>query len=159
MSKSGHLEVDGGKDRVKHNGKKPKLTFAELLAKYKKIMGPNVLISQMLLNIQYCLLDIIMGIGIDKERVFIQRQYILLLSHQCQFHMFHIPLVLILIHRGGGVINRHILLHILDHIMLSMQLQDDYRMQGSHMLKVTILSIKIGMMLKTRKRWSSKFTE
>jgi hypothetical protein len=36
MSKSGHPEVDGGKDRVKHNGKKLKLTFAELLAKYQK---------------------------------------------------------------------------------------------------------------------------
>jgi hypothetical protein len=27
---------NGGKDHVKHNGKKPKLTFAELLAKYQK---------------------------------------------------------------------------------------------------------------------------
>jgi hypothetical protein len=56
------------------------------------------------------------------------------------------------------VIHGHILLHILDHIMLSMQLQDDHRMQGSHMLEVTVLSIKIGV-LKTRKRWSSKLTE
>jgi hypothetical protein len=36
MSKSGHPEVDGGKDRVKHNGRKMKLTFDELLAKYQK---------------------------------------------------------------------------------------------------------------------------
>jgi hypothetical protein len=27
---------NGGKDHVKHNGKKPKLTFAKLLAKYQK---------------------------------------------------------------------------------------------------------------------------
>jgi hypothetical protein len=57
------------------------------------------------------------------------------------------------------VIHGHILLHISGHIMLSMQLQDDHRMQGSHMLEVTVLSIKIGLVLKTRKRWSSKFTE
>jgi hypothetical protein len=36
MSKSRHPEVDGGKDRVKHNGRKSKLTFAKLLAKYQK---------------------------------------------------------------------------------------------------------------------------
>jgi hypothetical protein len=51
------------------------------------------------------------------------------------------------------------LLHISDRIMLSMQLQDDHHMQGSHMLKVTVLSIKIGLVLKTRKRLSSKFIE
>jgi hypothetical protein len=36
MSKSRHLEVDGGKDHVKHNGRKLKLTFDELLAKCQK---------------------------------------------------------------------------------------------------------------------------
>nr|TKW00367.1 hypothetical protein SEVIR_8G104300v2 [Setaria viridis] len=36
MSKSEHPVVNEGKDRVKHNGKKPKLTFDELLAKYQK---------------------------------------------------------------------------------------------------------------------------
>jgi len=36
MSNSGHPTVNGGKDRLKHKGKKPKLTFDELLAKYLK---------------------------------------------------------------------------------------------------------------------------
>jgi hypothetical protein len=36
MFRSRHPEVDGGKDRAKHNGKRPKLTFHELLAKYQK---------------------------------------------------------------------------------------------------------------------------
>jgi hypothetical protein len=36
MFKYGHPEVDGGVDRVKHNGKRPKITFDELLAKYQK---------------------------------------------------------------------------------------------------------------------------
>jgi hypothetical protein len=49
MSKFGHPEVDGGKDRVKYNGKMAKLTFDELLAKYKQIMRPSVLIGQMML--------------------------------------------------------------------------------------------------------------
>jgi hypothetical protein len=49
MYKFGHPEVDGGKDRVKYNGKMAKLTFDELLAKYKKIMRPSVLIGQMML--------------------------------------------------------------------------------------------------------------
>jgi hypothetical protein len=139
MSKFGHPEVDGGKDRVKYSGKMAKLSFDELLVKYqndneaKRANRSNKVKSSRL-------------------------QHVLLLSHQCRFHMLHIPLVLILIHHGGGVIHGHILLHILDHIMLSMQLQDDHRMQGSHMLEVTVLSIKIGV-LKTRKRWSSKLTE
>jgi hypothetical protein len=50
-------------------------------------MMPRVLIGQMMLNIQDFLLDMIKGIGIGKERVFIQRQHILLLSHRCRFHM------------------------------------------------------------------------
>jgi hypothetical protein len=81
------------------------------------------------------------------------------LSHQCRFHMLHIPLVLILIHHGGRMIHGHILLHISYHIMLSMQLQDDHHVKGSHMLKVTVLSIKIGLVLKIRKRLSTKFTK
>jgi hypothetical protein len=125
----------------------------------KKIMRPSVLIGQMMLNIQDCLLDIIMGNGIGKERVFIQRRHILLWGHQCWFHMLHIPLVIILIHHGGGVIHGHMLLYNSNHIMLSMQLQGDHHMQGSRMLKVTILSIKIGLVLKTRKRLSTKFTK
>jgi hypothetical protein len=36
MSKLGYPEVDGGKDSVKHNGRNPKLTFDEQLAKYQK---------------------------------------------------------------------------------------------------------------------------
>ena len=36
MSKSEHPEVNGGKGQVEHNGKKLKLTFDELLAKYQK---------------------------------------------------------------------------------------------------------------------------
>jgi hypothetical protein len=36
MSKCEHPVANGGKDHVKHNGKKPKLTFAEFLAKYQK---------------------------------------------------------------------------------------------------------------------------
>jgi hypothetical protein len=36
MSKSEHPVANGGKDHVKHNGKRPKLTFDELLAKYQK---------------------------------------------------------------------------------------------------------------------------
>jgi hypothetical protein len=36
MFKSGHPEVDGGKEHVKYNGGKLKLTFDELLAKYQK---------------------------------------------------------------------------------------------------------------------------
>jgi hypothetical protein len=116
-----------------------------------------MLIGQIKLNHQDCLLSIIRAIGIGKERVFMQQQHILLLSHQCRFHMLHIPLVIILIHHGGGVIHGHILLHISDNIMLSMQLQGDHHMQGSRMLKVTILSVKIGPVLKTRKGLSSKF--
>jgi hypothetical protein len=73
--------------------------------------------------------------------------------------MLHIPLVIILIHHGGGVIHGDILLHISDHIMLSMQLQGDHHVQGNHMLKVTALSIKIGLVLKIRKGLSSKFIE
>jgi hypothetical protein len=78
--------------------------------------------------------------------------------------MLYIPLVPILIHHGGGVIRGHILLHISDHITLSMQLQDDHHMQGSHMLKTTILSTKISLEFKkekycqaslsSEKRWS-----
>jgi hypothetical protein len=148
-----------GKDHVKHNGKKPKLTFAELLAKYQKdneAKGANrsndAKYSRLPPRHNY-------GIGIGKERVFIQRQHILLLSHQCRLHMFHIPLVIILIHHGGGLIHGHILLHISNHITLSMQLQGDHHMQGSHMLKVTVLSIKIDPVFRTRKRFSSEFTK
>jgi hypothetical protein len=36
MSKSEHPVANGGKDHGKHNGKRPKLTFDELLAKYQK---------------------------------------------------------------------------------------------------------------------------
>jgi hypothetical protein len=36
MSKSEHPVANGGKDHVKHNGKRPNLTFDELLAKYQK---------------------------------------------------------------------------------------------------------------------------
>jgi hypothetical protein len=36
MSKSEHPVANRGKDHVKHNGKRPKLTFDELLAKYQK---------------------------------------------------------------------------------------------------------------------------
>jgi hypothetical protein len=36
MSTSRLPEVNGGKDHVKHNGKRTKLTFDELLAKYRK---------------------------------------------------------------------------------------------------------------------------
>jgi hypothetical protein len=36
MSKSEHPVANGGKDHVKHNGKRLKLTFDELLAKYQK---------------------------------------------------------------------------------------------------------------------------
>jgi hypothetical protein len=36
MSKSEHPVANGGKDHVKHNGKRPKLTFDKLLAKYQK---------------------------------------------------------------------------------------------------------------------------
>jgi hypothetical protein len=36
MSKYEHPEVDEGKDRVKHNGRKPKLTCDELLDKCQK---------------------------------------------------------------------------------------------------------------------------
>jgi hypothetical protein len=125
----------------------------------KKEKRPSVIISQMVLNHQNCLLEIILGIGIGKERVFIQWQHILLLSHQCWFHMLHIALVFILIHHREGVIHGHILLHISDHITLGMLLQDDHHMQGNHILKVIVLNIKIGLVLKIRKRLSSKFTE
>jgi hypothetical protein len=57
------------------------------------------------------------------------------------------------------VIHGHILLHVADHIMLSMQLQGDHHVQGSRMLKVIVLSIKIGLVLKTRKGLSSKFID
>jgi hypothetical protein len=36
MSESEHPVANGGKDHGKHNGKRPKLTFDELLAKYQK---------------------------------------------------------------------------------------------------------------------------
>jgi hypothetical protein len=36
MLRPEHLVGNGGKDHVKHNGKNPKLTFTELLAKYQK---------------------------------------------------------------------------------------------------------------------------
>jgi hypothetical protein len=36
MSKFEHPVANGGKDHVKHNGKRPKLTFGELLVKYQK---------------------------------------------------------------------------------------------------------------------------
>jgi hypothetical protein len=36
MSKSEHPVANGGKDHGKNNGKRPKLTFDELLAKYQK---------------------------------------------------------------------------------------------------------------------------
>jgi hypothetical protein len=36
MSKSKHPVANGGKDHGKHNGKRPKLTFDEILAKYQK---------------------------------------------------------------------------------------------------------------------------
>jgi hypothetical protein len=36
MSKFEHPVANGGKDHGKRNGKRPKLTFDELLAKYQK---------------------------------------------------------------------------------------------------------------------------
>jgi hypothetical protein len=36
MSKSKHPKVNRGKDCVKHNGRKLKLTFDELMEKYQK---------------------------------------------------------------------------------------------------------------------------
>jgi hypothetical protein len=36
MLRPGRFVGNGRKDHVKHNGKKPELTFAELLAKYQK---------------------------------------------------------------------------------------------------------------------------
>ena len=80
-------------------------------------MRPNVLIGQMMLNHQECLLNIIPEVGIGKGKFSIQQHYILLWDHQCQFHMLHIPLVFILIHLRGGIVHGHILLRILDHIM------------------------------------------
>jgi hypothetical protein len=159
MFKSGHPEVDGGKDHVKHNDKRSKPLLMNFWLNKKKTMRPSVIIGQIKLNHQDCLLSIILGIRIGKERVFNQQHHIILLSHQCRFHVLHVPLVFIHIHHGGGVIHGHILLHISDHIMLSMQLQGDHHVQGSRMLKVTVLNIKIGLVLKTRKRLSRNFTK
>jgi hypothetical protein len=91
---------NGGKDHVKHNGKKPKLTFAELLAKYQK--DNEAKIANRSNDVKYSRLPPRHNYENwnRQKRVFIQRQHILLLSHQRRFHMLHIPLVLNLIHHG-----------------------------------------------------------
>jgi hypothetical protein len=93
-----------------------------------------------------------MGIGIGKERVFIPFEPSIPVSYAPYSTSAHH-------YSSWGWSDSSHILHISDHIMLSMQLQDDHHMQGSHMLKVTVLSIKIGLVLKTRKKLSSKFAE
>ena len=97
-------------------------------------MRLNVLIGQTILDHQDCLLNIITGVRIGKEKTFTQQHPILLRGHQCQFHMLHIPLVLIVIHHGGGMIHGHILLPILDHIMWSMQCQENHHVQDNYIM-------------------------
>jgi hypothetical protein len=156
MSKSEHPVANGGKDRVKHNGKKPKLTFDELLAKYqkdndaKRANRSNKVKSSRLSPKHNSGNWNQQGKSFHAAATYSPFESSMLVSY---------ALVTILIHHGGGVIHGHILLHISDHIMLSMQLQGDHHVQGSHMLKVIVLSIKIGLVLKTRKGLSSKFIE
>jgi hypothetical protein len=71
MLRPEHPVANEGKDRAKHNGKKPKLTFAELLAKYQKDNESKRANRSTKVNHQDCLLSIILGNGIGKERVFI----------------------------------------------------------------------------------------
>uniref|UniRef100_K3ZCA3 Uncharacterized protein n=1 Tax=Setaria italica TaxID=4555 RepID=K3ZCA3_SETIT len=86
--------VNGGKDHVKHNGKKSKLTFDELLAKNQKDneakcdnWSNDVKPSRLPPKHNF-------GDWIGKEKGFIQQHHILFLGQQCQFHMLHIPLKL-----------------------------------------------------------------
>jgi hypothetical protein len=112
MSKSEHPVANGGKDHGKHNGKRPKLTFDKLLAKYKK--DNEVKRANRSNKVKSSRLPPKHNSGNwnRQKRVFNQQHHILLLSHQCRFHMPHVPLVFIHIHHGGGVIHGHILLHI-----------------------------------------------
>jgi hypothetical protein len=150
---------NGGKDHVKHNGKKPKLTFAELLAKYQKDNEANR--ANRSNDVKYSRLPPRHNYG-NWNR---QRQSFYSATTYAPFEpsmpvsYAPYPTSVHPYSSWGGVIDGHILLHISDHIMLSMQLQDDHHVQGSHMLKVTVLGIKIGLVLKTRKRLSSKFTK
>jgi hypothetical protein len=111
-----------------------------------------------MLNLQDCVLNIILGTRIGKERVFNQHHHIFLLNHQCQFYMLYIPLMFILSHHGGGVIHGHILFHISDHIMFEYATPRRH-VRDNHISKMTVVSIKISLEFRIRKRLSSKFIE
>jgi hypothetical protein len=87
----------------------------------KKTMSPSVLIGQIKLNHQDCLLSIILGIGIGKGRGFNQ-QLASYSPFEPSMPVSYAPYatLLIVIHHGVGVIHGDIL-HISGHTMLSMQ--------------------------------------
>ena len=74
-------------------------------------------------------------IGIGKKRILMQRVYILIFYHQCQCRGCLPMLMQIDIHHGKGMIQWHILHHILDHLTIIMQLQEDQRSVSYHMFK------------------------
>jgi hypothetical protein len=62
----------------------------------------------------------------------------------------------IIIHLGVGMIQMLIVLHILDHITYNIQLISILILRNNHMTKI-ILFLRIGLELKIRLEWSSKF--
>jgi hypothetical protein len=113
----------GGEGHDKQKGKKPKVTFEQLLAKYHKQIKANDVdqtgnakSSRAYLKPSKSPSKCKSRIGIGEEKSFMHQQHILLLGHQYHYNMVQLLRTFILIHLGAGMIQMLILLHILDHI-------------------------------------------
>jgi hypothetical protein len=123
----------------------------------KKTMSPSVLIGQIKLNHQDCLLSIILGIGIGKGRGFNQ-QLASYSPFEPSMPVSYAPYATSA-HRYSSWGWSDSWGHTPYFRPYHVEYAGDHHVQGSLMLKVTILSIKIGLLLKIRKRLSSKFTK
>jgi hypothetical protein len=114
----------GVEGRDNQEGKRPKVTFEQLLAKYHKQIGAkgvdqtsNAKSSRAPLKSSRSPLKCKPRVKIGEEKGFVHQHHILILGHQCQCNMVQLLRIFILIHLGVGMIQMLIfLLHILDHI-------------------------------------------
>jgi hypothetical protein len=119
----------GGEGHDKQKGKRPKVTFEQLLAKYHEQNKAKNVDQTGIAKPFRAPLKPSKSLPKRKsrnqdwgEKSFMHQQHILLLGRQYQCNMVQLLRTFILIHLGAGMIQMLILLHILDHITKNIHL-------------------------------------
>ena len=158
-SKINGCKTKHDKGRDKHKGKKTKVTFAELLEKYKKESEARSAYRPGIAKSSRSPQGESLKTGIGNGRSSMQQLRILPLGRQCQCHGYLPMLIVIHIHHGTCMTQGHIIHLTIDHLTQIMQLQDDHHLINNHMSKtVSIKRNRLGAQGR-RRRWSRKFTK